>query len=365
MAQSKHRIIVYHENCVDGVASAWVLQKKWAEEEGVTISYVPYAHNDAEQSDKNILALMQPHSEVYFADVAPTKEFLDDLLLPNDQGQAKAAAIHVLDHHKTAATTLANYKPPVTPGFTPPPTKIEVDQNAPSACTMIWKKVFPNQPLPDFLSVIDKMDRGDGLVKTEDFSAAALVDSKDISSIKEAFNSCSVLSRLSYNEMAAEGSSILADQLVRIGRLDESLMHASLQIAPGTPPVSVPIINADIREFGRSIKDYLDDLAKKSEAKIVLIWYVAKNGSVTMSIRSNGTPDSSLVAEHFCETMDIVGGGHKNSAAVHFESLEDFCKHVKLQPADTTPAPQKITPVTPPAAVLANLKPKIHTPKIM
>ena len=59
-------------------------------------------------------------------------------------------------------------------------------------------------------------------------------------------------------------------------------------------------------------------------------WYVQGNGSVTMSIRSDGDPDASKIAELLCTNRGARGGGHKTSAAVHFTSLSQFAEVIPL-----------------------------------
>lgn len=329
----RHLVVVYHENCIDGLASAWALHQKWGLDPGTVMMYVAYAHHKPGSSEKSILDALKPGTELYFVDVAPEKGLLDDLLSPDASGGQKLASVHVLDHHRTAAANLAQYKPLAISGFTPPALELQLHENHPSAAKMIWHLFLPGTATPAFLEMIDKMDRNANMNTMADFAAAALIDSMDIASITEAFNTCSALSKLTHDQMIREGQKILDDQKIRIEKLNDNVMHTEIEILPGSPPIRVPIVNADVQNFGRFFTNYLQDLGHQSGTGVSFAWYVQGNGAVTMSIRTNGTPDASKIAEHFHKKPGISGGGHKTSAAVHFASLEHFCEHVPLQPA--------------------------------
>lgn len=324
---SEHLVVVYHEDCIDGAASAWAFHQKWKDDRKTNIEYIPYSHHTAEETEKKILSKLRPETQLYFADVSPSPSFLDILLSPTQE----LASVTITDHHKTAAENLAQYSPPEFKGFTPPHLEIQIMEDAPSASGMVWKKFFPDKELSVFLKAIEKMDR-DGLTLREDFEVAALIDSKSIRSIKEAFETCSVLCRLTNSEMIQAGREIYAEQEKKFADLNGAIKYTKLKILPDSPAVRVPIINANVRDFGRLSTKFLQELGDKEGSNVAFAWYKTKDkGSVVMSIRSRGVPDASVIARYFSRGKDgITGGGSSTMAAVNFPSYEIFEKTMHI-----------------------------------
>lgn len=331
--ENRHLIIVYHVDCIDGLASAWAVHCHYGHEPDIRIEYVPYGHHNIEEAENIIrghLALKTGAKlvDVVFVDVAPTPAFLHELLIP----PARATRVVVADHHKSAAEALAGFTAPVGDGV--PELYLNIDAQHPSAANMVWDYLFPDTPAPVFFQLIAKMDLGQNLLETEDdHAAAALVDSKNITSIETAFDSFDALSHLTFHDLVALGRNILGDQDTRISKLDDNVMYTHISSTGDAAPAWVPIVNADVQNFGRYISTWLVQQAEATGAGIGFAWYVQGNGTVTVSIRSNGTPDASVVAAHLCKQWGIRGGGHSTSAAVHFPSLESFCNHIRLYTA--------------------------------
>lgn len=331
--KNRHLLLIYHVDCIDGLASAWAVHCHYGQEPDIRIDYVPYGHHNVEAAQHIIRGHLARETgaslvDVVFVDVAPTPEFLTELLTP----PARATRVVVADHHKSAAEALAHYKAPQGDGV--PELYLNIDAQHPSAANMVWDYLFPNTPAPVFFQLIAKMDLGQNLLKTEeDYAAAALVDSKNITTIETAFKSFDALSHLTFHDLVALGRNILHDQDTRISKLDDNILYVPLSLSENAAPVWVPAVNADVQNFGRYISTWLVQQAEKTGAGIGFAWYVQGNGTVTISIRSNGTPDASAVAAHLCKSLGIRGGGHSTSAAVHFPSLESFCNHIRLHTA--------------------------------
>lgn len=331
--EGKPLIVVYHANCVDGAACAWCVAKAHGVDtsdgkKGQDVTYIPYAHHDRKEAEKQIRAALKSGAALYFVDVAPTREFLDELMTPRPDGQAKVANISVMDHHETETRALKGYTPPFTNGAQPG-LNIVIDPNIKSAARMVWQEVLPDEKPPEVLDVINMMD-GDakGLTTPESFAAAAYIDAHDISSTDNAFRSLQGLATQTFNEMAADGRNIVADQTARISKMLENIAVIDLQILPGQPPEKVAIVNADVKQFGRQVSERLVEAGDKAGSGVALAWYMQKNGAVTMSIRTNGDPDASLICDHLRATMGCTGGGHDGAGAVHFKSIFDFARHM-------------------------------------
>lgn len=351
----KPLVIVYHADCIDGAACAWTVAKAWgAVDEKLStrpaqpsnVTYIPYAHHDVDAAEQKILSALTPDAELYFVDVAPTSTFLDTLMTPDENGQAQIKKIHVLDHHVSAVDMLADYKAPVAPvGSTVPALEMKIDNTRTSAAAMVWEHMFPNEKIPDVFHVIDKMDgNAAGLTTPQDFSAAALVDTFDITTVEKSFHTLRNLARMTFNDMARRGRHIAHDQDTKIERLLEAANIIPIQILPNTAPVSVPVVNGDVKQYGRRISEKMVELGEKAGSNITFAWYMQKNGTVSMSIRTNGEPDCAKVAEHLRNTMGVTGGGHAGAGAVHFSSLFEFARQMPFKHAPQTDTEQSATP---------------------
>jgi hypothetical protein len=319
-------LIVYHADCIDGAASAWVVSEA-AAQEGRSFHFLPYAHFDTAKAEADILETLKYSAhEIYFVDVAPSVSFLDRL-------GVMGITVHVLDHHQSAHDRFKNHPLPAN-------AEVHIDPSQHSASLMIWNRLMQDKPAPELLTIIDKMD-GDasGLKNNNDFAAAALIDSHNISSTANALQAVKGLAKMSFNEMAAKGEPTLNDQVSRISKLMAGAMYVDLQILPDTKPVRVPVVNANVQHFGRKISSALIAAGKAAGSGIAFAWSQQENGSVSMSLRSDGTPDCSLVAAHLQKTLGCSGGGHAGAAAVHFASLDEFALKIRSLPVKNPKPP--------------------------
>lgn len=350
----KPLIIVHHAKCIDGAACAWCVAKAHGVEteedrKGRDVTFIAYAHHERKEAEEKIRAALKQGALLYFVDVAPTREFLDELMTPGRDGQAKVETISIMDHHETETRALKGYFPPTVEGAQPG-LDIIVDPNVHSAARMVWSQLLPNEKAPPVLDVINMMD-GDakGLTTPEAFAAAAYIDAHDIGTTDRAFKALQGLASQTFNQMAADGRNIVADQTSRLDKMMENATVINMQILPGQPPQKVAIVNADVKQYGRQVSERLTKAGENAGSGVALAWYVQKNGAVTMSIRTNGNPDASLICEHLKDTMGCTGGGHDGAGAVHFASIFEFARHMPFgeeQIKPRTPA-SKSTPVSP------------------
>lgn len=321
-ADQRHLIVAYHQDCIDGLASAWAVEQKYKDDKNVKITYVPYGHHQQDVSEKQILQAALPGSEILFVDAAPRPEFLKKLL------SSQASLIRVIDHHKSAYEVLKDFKAPNL--------QLEMDIDHPSAALMVWERLHPGKPVPDFIQMVARMDVQTDLRTPHDFAIAAYIDSKSIRTVEDAFRSFADLAAMSLSEMTLEGSGLYRDQYNRITKLGDNVMYTQLPHHEDMQGLWIPVVNADVQNFGRSISQYLRELGEKTGADMAFAWYMQGNGKITMSIRSDGSPDASHIARHLCEKHGAQGGGHGTSAAVHFASLMDFygCIRLSQTPAE-------------------------------
>lgn len=317
-------IVVYHGDCIDGAAAAWTAGRALAKKP----LYIPYSHSDKAGSENLIRKALKAGEKICFVDVTPEQPFLQELL-------AAGSKVDIFDHHVSAARQLKDY---AHPGLT-----ALIDPDAASTARMIWQHFFPQEKPPAVIDLINLMDgSGRGLSTPEDFAAAAFVDSKNISSPEKALKTLKGLAALSFNDMARKGRPAAAAETQRINSLLEKAAVTRLQILPGTAPVEIPIVHAELRHFGRSLSSRLAELGRKSGANVAFTWTLHKTGAVSVSIRTDGNPDASAIAAHLRATMGVTGGGHKDAAAVHFQSIAEFARWMPLTPAKPKPpAPPK------------------------
>jgi hypothetical protein len=350
----KPLIIVHHAKCIDGAACAWCVAKAHGVDtpegrKGRDVTFIAYAHHERKEAEEQIRAALKTGALLYFVDVAPSREFLDELMTPGKDGQAKVESISVMDHHETETRALKNYFPPTVEG-SQPGLNIVLDPNVHSAARMVWSEMLPDEKAPPVLDVINMMD-GDakGLTTPDAFAAAAYIDMQDIGTTAKAFDTLRGLASQTFNEMAADGRHLATDQKSRIDKMMENAAVMELQILPGQPPQKVAIVNADVKQYGRQISEVLTAAGQEAGSGVALAWYAQKNGAVTMSIRTNGDPDASLICEHLRNTMGCTGGGHDGAGAVHFKSIFEFARHMPFGEAmikGREPA-AKSTPISP------------------
>jgi oligoribonuclease NrnB/cAMP/cGMP phosphodiesterase (DHH superfamily) len=318
-------LIVHHASCLDGVASAWIIAKSLGVEDinsNPQVTYLPFDHANKAGSEAALRAAVTPDAEIYFADITPEKALLEELI-------AAGHKVHILDHHESVADEIAEVS-------NMPNLDVRFDDKAPSAAKMIWKALLPSEPPPPLIGMIDKMDgAAAGLTTAQDFAAAALIDSRHIQPMKTAFATLRGLAKMSFNEMAKKGRPLIAGQNMAIDSLLATAKRVKIKLLPGAAPVSVPIVNADLKHYGRQISQRLIEAGKNSGANAAFAWAVQKNGSVYMSIRTSGAIDASRIAAHLCKTMGLTGGGHQDSAAVTFPSLTDFVRKMPLEAIKT------------------------------
>jgi len=331
-------LVVYHANCIDGAASAYILAKSMGMQNPLRSKYLkflPYEHACFQRDQQAIIESIQDNMDIYFLDVAPTAGFTKELIDLSYSGQSKRIrSITIFDHHNTTSKTLVPHKDYLEK-LESPKVSLNIEDTGLSAVKLVWNELTGNHNYPDYLKLVNKMDRSN-LKTREEFAAAAYVDAHDISSPQQALKTLAKIAKISFNTMAERGRPIAAHQKILIDNLFNRVRLAEIEILPDMV-VKAPIVNADVKNFGRQISGRLIELGEKHKSKVALAWYQQQNGAVTMSIRTTGEPDAGAIANHLRKTMkNVTGGGHKDSAAVHFASLCDFANQVDIKAEDPT-----------------------------
>ena len=119
--------VIYHDNCADGIAAAWVCRRRWPECE-----LVPMNYSDEPEYERFAGA------EVLFVDFSWKRPQLEELA-------RHSKSVTVLDHHKTAEAELAG----LCGAF--------FDMNR-SGCGLAWDALFPGEAMPLALRHIQDRD---------------------------------------------------------------------------------------------------------------------------------------------------------------------------------------------------------------
>jgi oligoribonuclease NrnB/cAMP/cGMP phosphodiesterase (DHH superfamily) len=118
--------VLYHANCADGFASAFVAWLKL----GNSAEYIAVKYGDAPPK-------METDSKVYILDFSYSRAALEVMSAFRD--------VTVIDHHKTAQKELEGV----------PFATFDMEH---SGCVLTWKHFFPEEIAPDFLGYIQDRD---------------------------------------------------------------------------------------------------------------------------------------------------------------------------------------------------------------
>ncbi len=279
---------------------------------------------------------MRADSEVYFVDNYPAQDVIDILLSPDEENdnQPRLKSLTILDHHNE---DLKSYrKPKASKGFKAPELELKIDIEEPSAASLTWKHFFPEDELPELFEWINMMEQSTEFPSTEDTAVMSFIDSHDIhSSPEKAFESLSKVMSVGKSEAIESGYAILADQENNIALMLQNIRYAALRPIPRAPIMYIPIVNGDVKHFGRYVTKALLDIAVEgTNPGVGLAWYQKGDGSVLMSIRTNGYPDAGRLARHLGEKIGCGGNGRETMAAVQFKDLAQFVENVPTYKAE-------------------------------
>src|SRR3989344_2142244 len=269
---NKGIIILYHVNCTDGFSAAWVAWKKF----GNNAEYIGVGLDDAP-----LRGLI--NKEIYSLDFTYKAKYIPELLSRNKK-------LVVIDHHITNTETAKmahDYLFDLTH----------------SAAVLTWKYFYPNKETPRLLKHVEDVDLWKFKVPY----------SKEISSVLDLydfnFKKWNDLVKdfekpLKYKEYIKQGKLILDYQDKLIERLIASFARPVIFAGYETYVVNSPSFHSQI-----------GSLLVKKHPPIGIVWREEKDGSVHVSLRSDGTVDVSNIAVQF------GGGGHKTAAGFFVENV--------------------------------------------
>lgn len=331
---TRNIVVFYDSPCIDGACSAWAVNEALREQPDLNVEYVPIGYGKPEERTQKILSHLHDGAEVIFVDTSPKDDTLDLLFHPND-ATPKIKKLTVLDHHASEVSRMRQYErmEKLKVNGMQPALQFEfiVNEKKPSAAVMAWEYFHKDKPVPKLLEWVGKMEPPVKLKNDHEYAIAAFIDSKDIVSPKEVFRTIDDLAPISEEKMVSQGNAILAEQMNNINKgIKTSQLYTKLELLPGHTEW-IPIVNANVQNFGRRVDEaLLEEAYAGTTCGVSAAWFVQNDGTVKMSLRSRGTPDVGMVAQHVGRTIGVSGGGHAPSAVVQFADLSQFAANVKL-----------------------------------
>lgn len=276
----KTPLCIYHRNCLDGLAAAWVVWKFFkGEVELLAAQYGDALPDEAELRGRKVIVV----------DFSYNREQVMRL--------QQICDLTLLDHHATAAKELEGL--------------IEVNQNH-SGAMLAWLHFFPNQEPPTGLKFAEDRDlwkwklRGSKAWTTAAFSYPLEVETFD------------KLVKRPIGEVILEGETLLRKHEQDVKKIARSVRTMKID------GVDVPVVNAN----GLFASDLGNVLSIDAEYAAT---YVDSQEERMYSLRSQrGKADVSEIALRF------GGGGHKNAAGfrIAFDDPRFARSHLELNSHD-------------------------------
>lgn len=276
-------IVLYHENCLDGFASALAYKKFQIEEENTIYLYVGYPvdWNYLMSSIENIKIKNTIPIEIVMLDYAMPKERLITLCQEVDW-------VTVIDHHKGMQQELLDAKL-VIGNLT-----VDFDLDH-SGCVLTWNHYCKDffAPPPEFLLHVEDRDLWKfELSNTEAVCLGAQSFEMDLEDCKHWLLDTSI------NDLADIGNSIIK---YRNTLIDNSLMRIYVGTILDYNAIFINVEPQITSETGAAI------LKKVRGCNLVVLYHI-HDRRVIYSLRSDGTVDCIAIAKHF------GGGGHPKAA---------------------------------------------------
>lgn len=300
-------ICVYHGDCDDGFAAAWVVKNKWPD-----VELIAGAHGrpllESSYRDMNIL----------FVDFSLPKEQLISL------GKV-AKSIVILDHRKTAKEALSDWN---IGSITTPDSALKLvlhdisymihNQKGPiiayfddnlSGAGMAWKFCHPTDDLPPALAYIQDRDlwKFQFRTKADEFSAALRMYEQDI---------------VTWDFLMKNPELLITEGKIALRAHEYNCFQIIKQRYPQTVKIShlenyvVPCVNAT-HQYASDVAELMLTLHKS--APFALSWFRRYDGKFQFSLRStHDRVDVSVIAKAF------GGGGHRNAAGFQLDNYDDL-----------------------------------------
>lgn len=267
-------ICIYHGNCADGFAAAWVVRKALAPKLGDSLTFHAgvYQTPPPDVSDKDVVLVDFSYKRPVLLEMAE-----------------EANSILILDHHKTAAEDLIDLPDNVVADF---------DMNH-SGAMLAWDHFFPDQPPPPLLLHIEDRDLWRfALARTREIQA-------NVFSYPYDFQIWDELMAASVEELAKEGAAI---ERKHFKDIDELVGVVTRRMVIGG--YNVPVANLPY-----TLTSDAGDKLAKDEPFAACYWDTPQGRVFSLRSTDEGV-DVSQVAKQY------GGGGHRNASGFRVSFLE-------------------------------------------
>ncbi len=292
----KKAVVIYHDNCMDGFASAWAFHTLKEKDYLDGVEYIPASYNQHPPASMNFI-----DKDVFIVDFSYPRE---DILYINQSANKTT----ILDHHKTAQEALSNWDDK--------PANVEIVFDMSRSGAGITWDYFSQELRNKEIAAGNLMASKDAnirrplinYVEDRDLWKFLLPNSKDINAViavtPKDFTSYSMLS---VNFFANP------EHIADIGQY-LSIQHQQIceQIVRDARPITIFTSLGEHHGLACNctgqFASEVGNLLSKTGADFGASYFFAKDGSVKWSLRSEGNYDVSRIAKCF------GGGGHKNAA---------------------------------------------------
>ncbi len=268
MTSPTKTLVIYHADCLDGLAAAWSAFCHW----GAHARYIPARFGEP-------IPHFNEGDTLYIVDFCYPPEQL--LAAAN-----KAAAVFVIDHHLLAmeqCNTFFNHQ-------TCPENLSCCFDMTQSGCVLVWRRFFPNKAVPKILQHIE--DRDLWRFQFEDTKAITTALYEQMPLSFEAFGA------LDLNVLRADGQIQVAQFSRMVQRIAKSAYPIRLSGHNGLAVNAPSFFASELGHF----------LAEQSQTFGMTYHYDGKKKRWLFALRSVGDFDVGHIALHF------GGGGHIHSA---------------------------------------------------
>lgn len=271
----KDIVILYHGECPDGFASAWVAHKKF----GDNAEYIPARHNRPVPDGIE-------NKEVYMIDFTYPEDIMRELIMKNKR-------VTAIDHHVSREKEIK-----MTQDH-----RYSIDD---SGSVMAWKYFYPDKEVPKLVQYIGDRDLWRFELENTD-EICAFIDSLDYSFDSWDKLSADLEDSLRIKEYIEKGGIMLNHEKRMMERLISESSRRVLFEGYEAYAINAPHFFAS----------YLGSMLVKKKPPISIIWSEDKE-RVKVSLRSDGSVDVSKLAQKF------GGGGHKAAAGFSISSINLF-----------------------------------------
>lgn len=258
-------VCIYHGNCADGFAAAWVFRKAFGQEH----TFHPGVYQDPPPNVEG--------KSVTLLDFSYKRPVMEEIL-------RKAKSVTILDHHKTAIDDLAGL-----------PLNGCLDASR-SGCMLAWEAFFPNQLPPPLLLHIEDRDLWRfSLARTREIQA-------NVFSYPYDFQIWDELMSANVDELARQGEAIERKHLKDIDEL----------IGVVTRRIMISGYNVPVANLPYTLTSDAGHKLAKGEAFACCYWDTPSGRVFSLRSTDEGI-DVSQVAKQY------GGGGHRNASGFRID----------------------------------------------